>query len=664
MIKPEKTYHVTFDGVRYECVCKAFGDDWPYYIGNGSLYDDGCEDTGEPFCITLECYYSAVYYSRIYMNVTRQHTLAIDEFFIGETTVSSNGDYIVVPMVAGETYEVIWDGVTYNVEAKAYGNGGVYIGNLGLAAANDAALEGAEDTGEPFCITKTGVTTTEGEHTFSVAGLIPERTHDFKIIGTNRYDMAIPLNIGFDFVAGETYKIIFDGTEYEFVWTDDNGIPYMGNGSIGSLHSEDTGEPFCIMYASKHMYEVYIYNGSYTLEIKGDKYHTIDEVYLPTLVGKLGQDGSSEIFNSYEYNVASGNYSHAENYYTEATGFASHAEGGYTEATGNYSHAEGGSTKATGNDSHAEGSGTKATGHYSHAEGQYSEASGNTSHAEGYQVTASGDYSHVEGYYTKASSKCQHVQGRYNIEDASNKYLHVVGNGDYSKNTGWKEVRSNAHTLDWNGLGWFAGGLKVGGTSQDDVNAKLIATEEYVNRETAGVQNHLVDNDLHVVLGERAKWNAAYDHSQDADMHNAYSSFSFENAISTYAAEPDDPTDSTPTDFNVSAQTSNHHLKFIATNNLIEFNASDMRDSDEVEITIHADPEGAADEAEANAKAYADSIKNDLLNGAGAAYDTLKELGELIDENHDAITVLEQVATNKADKTEIPTIDSEINSES
>lgn len=54
------------------------------------------------------------------------------------------------------------------------------------------------------------------------------------------------------------------------------------------------------------------------------------------------------------------------------------------------------------------------------------------------------------------------------------------------------------------------------------------------------------------------------------------------------------------------------------------------------------------------AKSYADSaattVKNDLLNGAGEAYDTLKELGELIDENHDAIEVLEAVATNKADK--------------
>ncbi len=60
----------------------------------------------------------------------------------------------------------------------------------------------------------------------------------------------------------------------------------------------------------------------------------------------------------------------------------------------------------------------------------------------------------------------------------------------------------------------------------------------------------------------------------------------------------------------------------------------------------------------AEAKSYADTaastaantVKNDLLNGAGEAYDTLKELGELIDENVDAIDALETVAAGKADK--------------
>jgi hypothetical protein len=52
------------------------------------------------------------------------------------------------------------------------------------------------------------------------------------------------------------------------------------------------------------------------------------------------------------------------------------------------------------------------------------------------------------------------------------------------------------------------------------------------------------------------------------------------------------------------------------------------------------------------AKTYADNaasaVKNDLLNGAGTAYDTLKELGDLIDDNKDAIDALNDVAAGKA----------------
>lgn len=70
------------------------------------------------------------------------------------------------------------------------------------------------------------------------------------------------------------------------------------------------------------------------------------------------------------------------------------------------------------------------------------------------------------------------------------------------------------------------------------------------------------------------------------------------------------------------------------------------------------DAKGSASSALASAKSYADSaattaankVKNDLLNGAGAAYDTLSELGNLIDDNVDAIEALEAVAANKSDR--------------
>ena len=43
-------------------------------------------------------------------------------------------------------------------------------------------------------------------------------------------------------------------------------------------------------------------------------------------------------------------------------------------------------------------------------------------------------------------------------------------------------------------------------------------------------------------------------------------------------------------------------------------------------------------------EAAKNAVKNDLLNGAGEAYDTLKELGELIDTNKSAIDALKDTA--------------------
>ena len=69
------------------------------------------------------------------------------------------------------------------------------------------------------------------------------------------------------------------------------------------------------------------------------------------------------------------------------------------------------------------------------------------------------------------------------------------------------------------------------------------------------------------------------------------------------------------------------------------------------------DYKGAADDALQDAKIYADTaaqtVKDDLLNGAGAAYDTLKELGDLIEDNVDAIDALEKVAANKANSSDL-----------
>ena len=120
----------------------------------------------------------------------------------------------------------------------------------------------------------------------------------------------------------------------------------------------------------------------------------------------------------------------------------------------------------------AEGNETEASGVTSHAEGNLTTASGRYSHAESDNTTASGECSHAEGSYTKALSENQHVQGKYNIEDTTNTYAHIVGNGTADT------ARSNAHTLDWNGNGWYKGKLSQDGIPTED---KDLTTKKYVD---------------------------------------------------------------------------------------------------------------------------------------------------------------------------------------
>ena len=159
-----------------------------------------------------------------------------------------------------------------------------------------------------------------------------------------------------------------------------------------------------------------------------------------------------------------------------ASGAARFGSKGTASTIGEYSFAAGTLVNATGyataafNNSSAQGNGSFAAND--------STASGGYSFSEGYRTYARGLDSHAEGSYTDARGMCQHVQGYCNVIDKENgprenssRYLHIVGNGDFDEEG--REVRSNAHTLDWDGNGWYAGDLYVGGTSQDDASKVL-----------------------------------------------------------------------------------------------------------------------------------------------------------------------------------------------
>lgn len=158
---------------------------------------------------------------------------------------------------------------------------------------------------------------------------------------------------------------------------------------------------------------------------------------------------------------------------------------------GEYSFVQGYGTQASGRYSHAEGCGSGAHNNGSHAQGYYCSAGGFWSHAEGENTATFGTGSHAEGYHTVAGSGYQHVQGKYNIEDQQEQYAHIVGNG-WQDEDSWEEIRSNIHTLDWDGNAWFAGDVYVGsssGVNRDEGSQKLITQadmEAYVNEAILG----------------------------------------------------------------------------------------------------------------------------------------------------------------------------------
>lgn len=217
--------------------------------------------------------------------------------------------------------------------------------------------------------------------------------------------------------------------------------------------------------------------------------------------------------------AAKGDSAHSEGYKTLARSDYSHAEGDKTTAFGACSHAEGRSsnvlpttinfgtaaqdvinawnttkfnlahkdnTHVEGRDclaldiqAHAEGYQTIASGGSSHAEGYQTITSGTAAHAEGYQTNASSSYAHAEGTGTIAASANQHAQGKYNVEDTSDKFAFIIGNGD--SNT----ARSNAFAIDWDGkiyVGDATEGVDVsdlGGSGGVGQNTEGITYEDF-----------------------------------------------------------------------------------------------------------------------------------------------------------------------------------------
>lgn len=217
-------------------------------------------------------------------------------------------------------------------------------------------------------------------------------------------------------------------------------------------------------------------------------------------------------------------------------------------------------------------------------------------------------------------------------------------------------------------------------------------TESEVDTKISGVNStistHTGDTTVHITSSERTNWNSAYSHSTSTHApSNAERNVivgiqknGTDLTVDSSTRKVNITVPTTAADIGAAASSHNHSASNITSGTLAiarggtgASDAAGARTNLEVYSTAEVDTalaskassthnhdgaydaKGAAASALASAKTYADSaatqVKNDLLNGAGTAYDTLKELGDLIDANVDAIDALETVAAGKADKT-------------
>ena len=117
--------------------------------------------------------------------------------------------------------------------------------------------------------------------------LIEETTAPFEDVGGGHYYTLIQsTNI---LSAGETYIVSWDGTLYESVCADVDGLPAIGNLSIVAGGS-DTGEPFVIYENNSIQIATLNTSASHTISISrlgAPEVVKIDEKYLPTILAPI-----------------------------------------------------------------------------------------------------------------------------------------------------------------------------------------------------------------------------------------------------------------------------------------------------------------------------------------------------------------------------------------
>ena len=214
-------------------------------------------------------------------------------------------------------------------------------------------------------------------------------------------------------IEGQTYNVIWDGTEYNCVAYIAEGpnSPSIGNGAISNVGGGN-GEPFFITIFNGKLL-LFAEVGTHTISIAKNSIEVkkIPKEYLPEEIPNINLvNGSAEgSLRTIGSAVENAEYTMGEHAFATGVG---------TMAFGESSHAEGDSSRAIGFSAHAEGSGTYAEGGGSHAEGGYTYAVGLYSHAQGSNTGASGFAAHAEGYSSSVGVRASGIGQVYYLTSA------------------------------------------------------------------------------------------------------------------------------------------------------------------------------------------------------------------------------------------------------
>lgn len=351
------------------------------------------------------------------------------------TTVNDGTHYSPYASYAGVTllepykYRITVDGVatesdvgTWQESTGSGQKGYRFVGNLGLKYENPPHIIVGEYD-KPYCLYYRDdldvglqiLTSTAGEHTIKIERITYSKSQE-------------PATITYGNNESPLRREYYNGSGYQSIQLGPNASEARGTLAFG--HYNDVQKEFGIAIGMSN-----------------------------TITGQVGAAIGA-------LNTA-GQYAFAEGTRTTASGRSSHAEGELTTASGSYSHAEGGASTASGSYAHAEGYQAQASAPYTHAEGVQTKATANLSHAEGYLSEANAVCAHAEGRGTKSGSVNQHVQGAFNVNDSSDVYADIIGNGTAD------DARSNAFALKWTGEGRFAGDVYVGCNSDSTGGTRL-----------------------------------------------------------------------------------------------------------------------------------------------------------------------------------------------